>query len=29
LIGSFAFGGREFCVLVLHSAEPDSFLALL
>jgi hypothetical protein len=29
LIGSFAFGGREFCVLVLHSAEPDSYLALL
>jgi hypothetical protein len=29
LIGPFAFGGREFCVLALQSAEPDSYLALL
>jgi hypothetical protein len=24
-----AFGERELCVLVLHSAEPDSYLTLL
>ena len=24
-----AFGGREICVLVLHSAGPDSYLTLL
>jgi hypothetical protein len=29
LIGSVAFGERELCVLVLHSAEPDSYLTLL
>jgi hypothetical protein len=28
-IGPVAFGGRELCVLVLHSAGPDSYLALL
>ena len=28
LIGPVAFGGRELCVLVLHSAGPDSYLAL-
>ena len=29
LIGPVVFGGRELCVLVLHSAGPDSYLALL
>jgi hypothetical protein len=29
LTGSVAFGGRELCVLVLHSAGSDSYLALL
>ena len=29
LIGLVAFGGRELCVRVLHSAGPDSYLALL
>ena len=28
-IGPVAFGGRELYVLVLHSAGPDSYLALL
>jgi hypothetical protein len=29
LIGPVAFGGQELCVLVLHYAGPDSYLALL
>jgi hypothetical protein len=29
LIGPVAFGERELCGLVLHSAGPDSYLALL
>jgi hypothetical protein len=29
LIGPEAFGGRELCVLVLHSAGSDSYLGLL
>jgi hypothetical protein len=29
LTGPVAFGGRELCVLVLHSAGSDSYLALL
>ena len=29
LTGSVVFGGREFCVLVLHSAGPESYIALL
>jgi hypothetical protein len=29
LIGPVAFGGRELCVLVLHSTGPDRYLALL
>jgi len=29
LIGRVAFGGRELCILVLLSAEPDSYLTLL
>jgi hypothetical protein len=29
LTGSVAFGGWELCVLVLHSAGSDSYLALL
>jgi len=28
LIGSVTFWGRELCVLVLHSAGPDSYLTL-
>jgi hypothetical protein len=29
LIGPVAFGEWELCVLLLHSAGPDSYLALL
>ena len=29
LIGAVVFGGRELCVLVLHSAGSDSYLTLL
>ena len=29
LIGPVTFEGRELCVLVLHSAVPDSYLTLL
>jgi hypothetical protein len=29
MIGPVAFGGRELCVLVLHSAGPGSYLTLL
>jgi hypothetical protein len=29
LIGPVALGGRELCVLVLHSAGSESYLALL
>jgi hypothetical protein len=29
LIGPVAFGGRDVCVLVLHSGGPDRYLALL
>ena len=29
LIGPVAFRGRELCVLVLHSAGPDSYTYLL
>jgi hypothetical protein len=29
LTGSVVFGGRELCVLVLHSAGSDSYLILL
>jgi hypothetical protein len=29
LIGPVAFGGRELCVLVLHSVGPDSYATLL
>jgi hypothetical protein len=29
LTGPVAFGGRELCVLVLHSARSDSYLSLL
>jgi hypothetical protein len=29
LIGPVAFGGRELCVPILHSAGPDSYLTLL
>jgi hypothetical protein len=29
LIGVVVFGGRELCVLVLHSAALDSYLTLL
>jgi hypothetical protein len=29
VIGPVAFGGRELCVLVLHSAGSDSYLTLL
>jgi hypothetical protein len=29
LIGTVVFGGRELCVLVLHSAGSDSYLTLL
>jgi hypothetical protein len=28
LIGPVAFGGGELCVLILHSAGPDSYLTL-
>jgi hypothetical protein len=28
LIGPMAFGGGELCVIVLHSAGPDSYLTL-
>jgi hypothetical protein len=28
-IGAMTFWGRQLCVLVLHSAEPDIYLALL
>ena len=28
-IGPVAFGGREICVLVLHSAGTDSYIILL
>jgi hypothetical protein len=29
LIDPVAFGGLELCVLVLHSAAPDTYLILL
>ena len=29
LIGPMAFRERELCVVILHSAGPDSYLALL
>ena len=29
LIGSFAFGRRELCVLVLYSTGPDNYLTQL
>jgi hypothetical protein len=29
LIGAVVFGGRELCVLVLHSAGSDSYLTVL
>jgi hypothetical protein len=29
LTGPVAFGGRELCVLKLHSGGPDSYLTLL
>jgi hypothetical protein len=29
LTGPVAFGGRDLCVLILHSAGPDSYLTLL
>jgi hypothetical protein len=29
LTGPVAFGGRELCVLVLHSAGPDCYFTLL
>jgi hypothetical protein len=29
LTGPVAFGGRELCVFVYHSAGPDSYLTLL